>query len=323
MKLLRPVYSVLSPGGGRARLSVFIFHRVLPRPDPFLPGEPDVATFDRMLGWIKAGFNVLPLDEAVRRLAEGSLPSRAAAITFDDGYADNATQALPVLQKHGVPATIFIATGYLDGGRMWNDGITESLRRAPGNGLDLRELGLQTYAWNNMAEQLAVRDAIIMGIKYLPMAERDLASARVGELAGGQLPSNLMMTSAQVREVRRAGLQIGAHTRNHPILSRLSSEESRREVLSGKEDLESLLGEPVTLFAYPNGRPHQDYRTEDVAIVRELGFMAAVSTAWGTASAASDPFQIPRFTPWDRQALRFSARLLQNLARNDRDIPRV
>ena len=75
--------------------------------------------------------------------------------------------------------------------------------------------------------------------------------------------------------------------------------------------LQALIDAPVEVFAYPNGRPMQDYDARHVAIVRRLGFKAAVSTAAGTATASSDPFQLPRFTPWDQGAWRWTARLLR------------
>ena len=102
---MRPLFSLMSPAGARARLNVLIFHRVLPQPDPLFPGEVDAAAFDTMLGWVKSWFNVLPLDEAIARLADGSLPARAAALSFDDGYADNHDVALPLLRRHGLPCS--------------------------------------------------------------------------------------------------------------------------------------------------------------------------------------------------------------------------
>lgn len=135
---MRPLFQLLSPSGARARLSVLIFHRVLPQPDPLFPDEIDAARFDAILGWLRSWFNVLPLDEAAQRLKDGSLPARAAALSFDDGYADNHDIALPLLQKHGLPCSFFIATGFLDGGRMWNDTLIESIRLSTKPLLDLR-----------------------------------------------------------------------------------------------------------------------------------------------------------------------------------------
>ena len=87
-------------------------------------------------------FNVIPLLDAVRHSAAGTLPPRAACITFDDGYADNAEVALPILQRHKLHATFFVATGFLNGGRMWNDTIIELVRRAPDGVLDFSAFGL-------------------------------------------------------------------------------------------------------------------------------------------------------------------------------------
>jgi peptidoglycan/xylan/chitin deacetylase (PgdA/CDA1 family) len=129
----------------------------------------------------------------------------------------------------------------------------------------------------------------------------------------GELPRDLMMTSAQVRSLRRAGMQIGAHTVTHPILAALPAAEARREIADSQRFLQDLLAEPVRLFAYPNGKPGRDFSNETVQIVRDLGFSAALSTSPGAAGPGSDLFRIPRYTPWDRSRLRFGARLLGNL----------
>ena len=87
--MLRPLLGALSPAGRQARLSTLIFHRVTAQPDPLFPGEVDALRFDAICGWVRRWANVLPLDEAVQRLAEGSLPARAMCFTFDDGYAES------------------------------------------------------------------------------------------------------------------------------------------------------------------------------------------------------------------------------------------
>jgi len=310
------MFALMSPAGQRAQLQVLIFHRVLPHADPLFPQEVDSTQFDRICGWLRAWFNVLRLDEAVHRLANGSLPARALAITFDDGYADNHDVALPILRRHGLPATFFIATGYLDGGRMWNDSIIEAIRRTALHAIDLRDLeglSLGTYAIRTIDEKRAAIDAILPKLKHLPAPVRQALADGIARRAGAQLPDDLMMSTEQVVGLHRAGMQIGAHTVTHPILALLDAEEARAEIAASKLCLEHLLGAPVRLFAYPNGRPGEDYTPQSVAIARELGLDAAVTTAWGASSSRTDRFEMPRFTPWDRTRMRFGLRLGQNL----------
>lgn len=295
-----------------AALSILIYHRVLAEPDPLFPDQFDARRFDRQLGLLKRFFSVLPLLEAVRRLREGCLPPRAACVTFDDGYADNAEVALPLLQRHGLTACFFIATGYLDGGRMWNDSVIEAVRHAPGDTLDLSAYGLGRVPIGSPELRREAISRLLARFKYLPFEQRQTLAA---QLRGGGAPSPLMMRAAQVGALHRAGMEIGAHTVSHPILATLSDRAACADIANGKQRLESLTGAPVRLFAYPNGVPGQDYGARHVEIVRTLGFEAAVTTNWGVARQGTDLFQLPRFTPWDRSPLRFLLRMGQNMLR--------
>ena len=310
---IQPLFRWLSPAGARARLSVLIFHRVLPQPDRLFPDEMYARRFDAVCGWLAAWFKVLPLDQAVHRLKAGSLPARAACITFDDGYGDNYHVALPILQRHGLVATFFIATGFLDGGRMWNDSIIASIRGAKVPLLDLSEAGLGRHALGSIDEKRSAIAALIGQIKYRAVAQRVALTEQIAHIAQVPLPVDLMLRSAEVKAMRQAGMQIGAHTVSHPILARLSNEQAREEIQRSKDFLEQLLGERVGLFAYPNGKPGEDYTPQSVELARNLGFDAAVSTQWGASGQDDDMFQIRRFTPWDKTRLRFGARLLANL----------
>lgn len=294
---------------GTQRLSVLIYHRVLPQTDPMRPAEPTVAEFDWQMRLLRAHFNPLPLVDAVERLQAGTLPENAISVTFDDGYADNERHALPVLQKYQIPATVFISTGFLNGGRMWNDSVIEVLRNCAGPELDLRELGLERYNVESPAQRLLAMDAILRAIKHRDPVER-LDLVRQIERHASNLPEDLMLTDAQVRSLARANVTIGAHTVNHPILNSLDADRARAEIRESKQHLEALLQKPVEVFAYPNGRPEADYRVEHRDMVSELGFKAAVSTHWGVSTSQSDRLQLPRFTPWDRQELKFACRLL-------------
>lgn len=315
--IIKPSLRMMSPAGARARLSVLIFHRVLPQPDPLFLDEMHAVHFDAICGWLTAWFNVVPLDQAVADLKTGTLPARAACITFDDGYADNFHVAMPILQRHGLPATFFIATGFLDGGRMWNDSIIESIRTCSMPILDLTSLGLGIHSVSGIDNKRTTVAALIDQIKYRPVAERVDICEKLANLAQVKLPNDLMMTSVEVQAMRKAGMQIGAHTVSHPILARLTDEQARQEIGDSKAFLEKLLCERVCLFAYPNGKPDEDYSPESVEVVRSLGFDAAVSTQGGASGMSDDLMQIRRFTPWDKSRLRFGLRLLRNLRANN------
>lgn len=310
----RALMRVMAPGGTRG-LSILIYHRVLAQRDPLFPDEVTSGDFDRQVGLVKSCCNVIPLRDAVRHLAAGTLPQRAACITFDDGYADNAEIALPILQAHGVSATFFIATGFIDGGRMWNDSVIEMVRRAPGPVLNAHVLGLGTHSIGTIRDRQAAIGALIGALKYLPMAERLAKVEQLVALQGVALPDDLMMTGAQLKRLHRAGMGIGAHTVHHPILAALPAAAAHSEIAGGKADLEAIIGERVSLFAYPNGKPNTDYTAEHVAMVKALGFDGAVSTAWGAHRGSVDPFQLPRFGPWDRNNLRYMLRLAGNLTK--------
>jgi peptidoglycan/xylan/chitin deacetylase (PgdA/CDA1 family) len=315
--LIRTVTRVLSPPGLQAKLSVLIFHRVHAELDPLFPDEPDARRFDAIVGWLKRWFRVLPLDSAVVALREGHLPARALSITFDDGYADNHDVAMPVLARHGLSATFFIATGFVDGGRMWNDTVVESLRRTRRAELDLDALQIPGLAGRlslaGLPARRAALAAVLKGVKYLEPALRQRAVDLLAQRLGAELPDDLMMSADQLRRMHTAGMGLGAHTVSHPILAKLGRADARREIDDSRRFLQDQLRERIGLFAYPNGKPGADYSDESVAVVRELGFDAAVSTAPGTARRGDDLLQIPRFTPWRRSRTAFGASLLRNL----------
>lgn len=293
-------------------LSILIYHRVIPEPDPLLPDEICAKDFDWQLAVLDRWFRVLPLPEAVARLRAGTLPVRAACVTFDDGYADNVSAALPLLRKRGVHATFFLASAFLSGGRMWNDTVIETVRRARKSALDGRPAGLGTLDIATPDQRCQTIERLLGSLKYLPLEERQRRAEELAAAAGGDLPRDLMMTPAGARQLCDSGMEIGAHTVNHPILAKVDHDRARREIEDSRTRLEEMTGSRVRLFAYPNGKPRIDYTQEHVDIVRNLGFDAAVSTAHGVARRTSDLFQLPRFTPWDRTPGRFLMRLVHN-----------
>lgn len=301
----------LSSLGRQPRLSILIYHRVMEERDWMRPGEPTVAEFAWQMQLLQRHFTMLPLGVATQMLKQNCLPPRAACITFDDGYADNATLAQPVLQRLGIPATVFVAAGYLNGGRMWNDTVIESLRDYSGDDLDLSPSGLPVYPTGTGESRRHAAHDIIRRCKYLESERREDIASHIASQAG-PLPDKLMLTTAQLLMLHQQGMEIGGHTYSHPILARLPPERAREEIFRGKTELEKITGEPAQLFAYPNGRREIDYNSDHVALVKQAGFEAAVTTSRGVSTPHSDPFQLPRFTPWDKSSAKFLIRMALN-----------
>ncbi|SEQ96428.1 Peptidoglycan/xylan/chitin deacetylase, PgdA/CDA1 family [Nitrosomonas sp. Nm51] len=313
--LVNAVASLFSPAGSHARLSIVLYHRVPHEPDELLFGQEDAHSFEAQIRHLSTHFNILPLHQAIQKLQENTLPSRAACITFDDGYANNAEVALPILQKYNATAAFFIAAGFINGGMMWNDKLIELLRRAPGPVLDLGEIGLDKYDISTLTKRRETLFILIDIFKYLPHEERFEQLNRLRQLVPAAVPENLMMTADQIRQLHEAGMEIGGHTVNHPILTRLDKTAAYTEIEQGKKILENIIQAPVRYFAYPNGKPGRDYLSEHVDMLKEIGFNAAVSTAWGTAAKNADIYQLPRFTPWNISRNRFVLQMMQNMYR--------
>jgi len=288
-----------------------MYHRVLDSPDPLRTGDTPVDYFKSYMRILTRYFNVLLLSDASKRLQNGSLPSRAVSITFDDGYADNYRVAWPVLRQLDLPATIFVATGFLDGGRMWNDTVIESIRRIPGDEIDLQDLGLGRHATESDAQRAGAIENVLKQLKYLNSAERDARTAALSERSGSPLPDDLMLETSQVRELSQSGIEIGAHTITHPSLKSTDAATAANEITEGKRHLEDIICTKVRSFAFPNGKPGVDYDPVHVELVRDAGFDCAVSTTCGVASSSSDILQLPRFAPWAESSLRFGLRMLR------------
>ncbi len=310
--LTRCLASVLGMAGAGRRLCILTYHRVLASPDPLRPSEPSAAQFDAQLAALRASFNVLRLDEAADRLQQGRLPARAVSITFDDGYRDNHDVALPILQRHGVPATFYVATGYLAGGTMFNDIVIEAVRHATGE-VDSSITGGALPLPDTRARLHAI-GRLLSYIKTLEPAERARRAIEIAARLGAPPSDRVMMTPDEVRTIASCGMEIGAHTVRHPILRSLQADAARAEIADSRRELAAIIGRPVTGFAYPNGRPGIDYASEHVEMVREAGFSYAVSTRWSSVWPGMPVHELPRIAPWDADASRFAMRVARSFA---------
>lgn len=316
--LLRGAFRIAALSAGGPRLSVLIYHRVRPEADPHRPGDLDAATFRRHMRAVRAAGPVLSLAAGLSALHERTLPTGAAALTFDDGYLDNHDVALPILQELGITATFFVSTGFLEGECMWNDRIIEAMRAPPSGRLEGEDLGVGTHDLGDASQRRVAAERVVAALKYVEPAERSRRIRELESRLGVRPVRDLMMQAQHVRRLAEAGMEIGAHTVSHPILARIDESAARREIAESRERLGRIAARPVRFFAYPNGRPDRDYTLRDVEIVRSLGFEAAFSTEWGAAWRGADRLQLPRFTPWDRSRTAFLARLAGNQFRRAR-----
>lgn len=315
LSVFKPLATLASGLGRQKKLFILIYHRVLDKPDFMRPGEVDISVFNWQMELLANFFNVLPLTEAVDRLYGNTLPPRAVAITFDDGYADNLHNALPILQHYGLTATFFIASGFLDGGRMWNDTVIESIRGITQRSLDLTEIDLGACDISTEPKKAASAAAILSAIKHLHPRIREKKANLIGALSSEPLPADLMLTTQQLKTLAASGMDIGGHTENHPILTLLDGKAAKKEIFDNKCRLEKILNKEIRAFAYPNGKPGADYLPEHVDIVKDCGYRAAFSTQWGVGTHKTDLWQLPRFTPWDKSPEKFLLRMAHVFAK--------
>jgi peptidoglycan/xylan/chitin deacetylase (PgdA/CDA1 family) len=296
--------------GKRRKLIILIYHRVLSEFDYINPQQLGVAKFDWQMALLSARFNVLPLAEALECIESDSLPPRAVCITFDDGYADNYLNALPILQKYGLPATFFVVSGLVGKDRLWNDDIVESVRCFSDKILDLDFLSLGRHPVETQEQKFNVANKLMKTIKYLPDGQRNHICRELSSLIPN-LPGSLMLTAEQIKKLSDFGMEIGSHSVTHPILKGLPLENWQSEILDSKLELERITGRPVRFFAFPNGKVEDDYTYEQSRFVKECGYSAALSTDWGCVTKKSDKWMLPRFTPWDNTPNRFLLRMAE------------
>ena len=294
-------------------MSVLLFHKIPTVADPLTTGEMDLARFEHILDFLADNANVLPLPEATAALQAGKLPKRAMALTFDDGYAEWIDNVSPALRRRNLPGTFFVTTGQLSGSALWHERIVAAVRALPDRGVSL-PYGFGNYTDLSLpGSRLRLVEELQERLKYAPLSERVGAI----EVLEGQARSAIALPAPfdteSVRTLHNQGFDIGAHTVHHPILNECTRAQARAEIGDSKDELEAIIGGRVHSFAYPNGRPNEDYGREHVAMVKALGYTSAVTTSNGVSTRDSDIFQLPRFTPWGISDERIAFQLARNM----------
>lgn len=282
------------------RLAILMFHGVEAEPlSPPCSYVLDAGTLRRELDYVRRHFHVLPLEEGLERLRDGTLPRNAAALTFDDGTRNLATHAAPVLRDLDLPAAVFLATGPMGTGDvLWPDRLWLAFARTAVPEVDLRPIGLGMRPLRNLDACNETRDIVIQHFKGLPDAERivqvEWLVAALGPEDGADRGPFQMLSWDEARALARDGrVALYPHTVTHPILSRCSDEKVEYEISESCLTLERETGSAPVIFAYPNGGV-DDFDERARAAVRRRGIRWALSTTNGFAELDSDPLALPR-----------------------------
>lgn len=315
-----PAIGWLLRRGAPDRLTILAYHRL---GEPVDDGGPDAVTarhFREHLLYLKARYDLVTLDEGLRRLARGGARRPMACVTFDDGYRDNLLLALPILLEEGCRATLFPTLEAIEEGRApWTHRLAAGLIVLAEAGVPagasetLRRFGAGTHGLDGAARRRRIADVVAQA-KRGPAAEASRLADEAERLAGPAAARPAMMTADDLRAWAAAGMEVGSHTHRHPILARLEPAERRADLLASRLGLERILGRPVRHLAYPNGRTH-DWNDAVIEDARSAGFEAAVTTLEGANDAAIDPFRLARVSVGDDAVTSLALRLIPPVAR--------
>jgi peptidoglycan/xylan/chitin deacetylase (PgdA/CDA1 family) len=295
----RPIRTIrrLSKAGG----VILTYHRVADIEDDPHQLVVSPANFSQHLAYLKQTCRPMRLMDMIECLKNGGLPRRSVAITFDDGYVDNLEIAHPILEAAQIPATVYVASGYIDKSvEFWWDRL-EQLLLCGGTVPSRLELRLRDRTDDWLTETIAERQLAFKEIharlRPLSDAEREPVFSCLCEWSGRTLqvrPLYRPMTSDELKRLTHSGLiDLGAHTVTHPMLSTLSAAKQSAELKQSRAVLESIIGRPVDTCAFPYGQP-EHFDDVSVAVAEENGFQAACTGVLGSVEVGDHPFLLQR-----------------------------
>ena len=284
------------------------------------------------------------LRELRQDLVSGEMPQGSVCLTFDDGYADNLFVGVPALERHEIPATVFVASGFVGPAQpFWWDWLAEVLlsedtplpeevlRRLGGEDervIESAEIGEEprpTRRWRGWEAPTARRQMHFRRLwdilRAAPIHQRDALLAELRQAFDNNLPEfdRRSLSAAELAQLSSSELiEVGGHTVNHPALALLGSAAQEDEISGCKRMLENLSGGKVEAFAYPYGGAG-DLTGETVELVRRCGFQLACRAEPGAVISGSDPLQIPRMVVEDWDGDEFAKHLAGWLTHGESD----
>jgi peptidoglycan/xylan/chitin deacetylase (PgdA/CDA1 family) len=282
--------------------AIFLYHRVIDlKNDPqMLAVSPD--NFYDHVKYLKENFELLNIEDFYSLLqSRATLPKRSVILTFDDGYADNFYQALPILESLNVQALFYISTSKLNSPfEMWWDDLERIFLTALPLPQQLKlkiESKEYSFLTNTEEDRIKVYHQLHVLLKYCKVDERDQLVSSLSDWASADYhgrQSNLMMTSEEVKNMNSsASAVIGAHTHNHPALSILNYEEQLNEMQQSKAILESIIGKKVVHFSYPFGS-RSDYNEDSMRAAKAAGFKMVCANYYDQVHSWTNRFALPR-----------------------------
>lgn len=249
-------------------------------------------SFERHIAYLRKHYNIVALDEAIARLAKGQkLSPYPLAITFDDGYENIYNHAYSVLTKYNAPATVFVVTDFINKKTpLWMDRLEYAIGNCKSGAL-----GIQKDKIRYDEERREYMKSITDDKKYMELVGIEnrcqIKLADFTEERSVYTP----LSWHQIQEMQRKNIAVGAHTKSHPILTRLSQTHAREEIEHSRSIIENKVGNLSDTFSYPNGQ-HNDFDENTKHMVRDAGFQAALTTLPGINTIETDLFALKRFT---------------------------
>ena len=290
----------------RSAVVVLTYHGVLPDDDDsydfLLDNFVSAAAFERQLRWLSSRYHPVSLRAVVDSLDGGPpLPPRAATVTFDDGFANNYSVAFPLLQRHRVPAAMFLTTGCIgvSGAQLWTERVKRAIFLSTRDRLQGNWAGGETLLLSDAGTRAQAARKVLARLKRLPVEQRSSLVAQIEEECGRSPISPAervrydFMSWEQAREMAEAGIEFGSHTVSHPMLSTLSDAELYDELQESKRRLEQELGRECYAFAYPNGK-FGDYGEREKQALQAAGYRCALALNGRLNHGTMDRFELER-----------------------------
>jgi peptidoglycan/xylan/chitin deacetylase (PgdA/CDA1 family) len=292
-------------------LRVLTYHRV-DEPDARPGLDPGLISatprrFEQQMSYVAANYRVLSMRELLDARQTGTtLPPRAVLLTFDDAYRDFADQAWPILKRYGLPATLFVPTAFPGQPErtFWWDHLCQAVQgtaHREGIGTPLGQLPLATPDDRRRALHRLKKQ-----VKSLPHGTAMALVEQICSELGSASPEHHVLDWDALRHLAREGVTLGAHTRTHPLMNRISPEEARAEAVGSLRDLERRVpaeggwGSVLPVFAYPAGGCNGMV----AHLLAREGFAAGFTTIRGVNCLASaDPLRLRRINVGQRTTL--------------------